>query len=302
MPVGIKPPRQVRGEALAAARAEIFAEESRSVLVEVEGVPTPPAQLASAFNRVLPDDLRFVSVELAARNFDPLGECRWKRLSARVSVALPSRCLSPRAHVPSRCLSRAHTCPLPACLSRTCVCAQERELSPALQPHCRYCYTFDAAASAALRKSLYWSTLQDRAEAAAADSAARGGTEDAEGGRDTPAEQEGSAGSGSGVGGERAAEAREGGGNSGGGGSWAAGGGRGGGGNDGDSEKVRRLVPEPDDGRVPLLDVARMQAAAALLEGTHDFAAFQAKGGRVTTVRTIFKCAVEQDGASDRVR
>jgi len=213
------------------------------------------------------------------------------------------RAASPaHAHVPSRCLSRAHTCPLPACLSRTCVCAQERELSPALQPHCRYCYTFDAAASAALRKSLYWSTLQDRAEAAAADSAARGGTEDAEGGRDTPAEQEGSAGSGSGVGGERAAEAREGGGNSGGGGSWAAGGGRGGGGNDGDSEKVRRLVPEPDDGRVPLLDVARMQAAAALLEGTHDFAAFQAKGGRVTTVRTIFKCAVEQDGASGRVR
>ena len=124
MPVGIKPPRQVRGDALAAARAEIFAEEARSVLVEVDGVPTPPAQLASAFNRVLPADLNFVSVELAARNFDPLGECRWKRLSACVSVEKKS------AAAPS-----AHTRLLRACLSYLCVHAGA--LSPALQIHCR---------------------------------------------------------------------------------------------------------------------------------------------------------------------
>ena len=44
-----------------------------------------------------------------------------------------------------------------------------------------------------------------------------------------------------------------------------------------------------------------MQAAARLLVGTHDFAAFQAKGGRVTTVRTIFDCHVSQDAATGRV-
>lgn len=79
--VGQKPSKHLRGNALAAAREQIFAEESKAVLVEVEGVAYPPAGLAAAFNRVLPPDLRFISVELAARNFDPLGECLWKRWS-----------------------------------------------------------------------------------------------------------------------------------------------------------------------------------------------------------------------------
>ena len=57
-------------------------------------------------------------------------------------------------------------------------------------------------------------------------------------------------------------------------------------------EMMRHLVQEPKDEDVPEIDVERMQRAAQLLVGTHDFAAFQAKGGRVTTVRTIFNCTV----------
>ncbi len=43
------------------------------------------------------------------------------------------------------------------------------------------------------------------------------------------------------------------------------------------------------------LDLARMQEAAALLTGTHDFAALAAANhGRQTTVRTIFDCTVSE--------
>ncbi len=43
------------------------------------------------------------------------------------------------------------------------------------------------------------------------------------------------------------------------------------------------------------VDVSAMQHAAALLIGEHDFAAFAATGhGRLTTVRRIFACSVEQ--------
>lgn len=43
------------------------------------------------------------------------------------------------------------------------------------------------------------------------------------------------------------------------------------------------------------MDVAKMDAAARLLEGEHDFAGFAAAGhGRLTTVRTIFSCRVER--------
>ena len=46
-------------------------------------------------------------------------------------------------------------------------------------------------------------------------------------------------------------------------------------------------------------DVAAMRRAAALLEGTHDYAAFQAsRGDQKGTVRTIFRCAVEQRAAA----
>jgi len=39
-------------------------------------------------------------------------------------------------------------------------------------------------------------------------------------------------------------------------------------------------------------DVAKMRAAAARLLGEHDFAGFQSKGGRQTTVRTVHRCSV----------
>lgn len=46
-------------------------------------------------------------------------------------------------------------------------------------------------------------------------------------------------------------------------------------------------------------NVDAMNAAAAIFVGTHDFAAFQSKGGRKTTVRTVHKCEVglTEDGA-----
>eukprot|EP00668_Euglena_longa_P017203 GGOE01021566.1.p3 GENE.GGOE01021566.1~~GGOE01021566.1.p3 ORF type:complete len:302 (+),score=63.25 GGOE01021566.1:782-1687(+) len=49
----------------------------------------------------------------------------------------------------------------------------------------------------------------------------------------------------------------------------------------------------------PGLDVAAMQRAAASLLGTHDFASFQAAGGRVSTVRTLHACDVSalEDGS-----
>ena len=50
------------------------------------------------------------------------------------------------------------------------------------------------------------------------------------------------------------------------------------------------------------LDVEAMQHAAALLTGTHDFAAFAAAGhGRVSTIRTIFECTVTRE-SEDRIR
>ncbi len=47
------------------------------------------------------------------------------------------------------------------------------------------------------------------------------------------------------------------------------------------------------------LDIAAMQAAAAHIEGTHDFACFQAAGGeeRETTVRTVFQLKIERAGS-----
>ncbi len=45
------------------------------------------------------------------------------------------------------------------------------------------------------------------------------------------------------------------------------------------------------------LDVERMQAAAALLEGRHDFSSFCSAGAQVKDkVRTIFSCTVKQEG------
>lgn len=46
------------------------------------------------------------------------------------------------------------------------------------------------------------------------------------------------------------------------------------------------------------LDVGRMNEAAALLVGEHDFAAFAAAGhGRLSTVRTVFSCSVREEAA-----
>lgn len=49
------------------------------------------------------------------------------------------------------------------------------------------------------------------------------------------------------------------------------------------SRKVLQNSPEASS--VTRLDLAEMQRAATVLQGTHDFASFQSKGGRVTTVR-----------------
>jgi len=38
-----------------------------------------------------------------------------------------------------------------------------------------------------------------------------------------------------------------------------------------------------------------MQEAGRALVGTHDFAAFQSKGGRSETTRTLYRCAVSHD-------
>ena len=46
--------------------------------------------------------------------------------------------------------------------------------------------------------------------------------------------------------------------------------------------------------RQATLDVEAIRRAASMLEGTHDFAAFQASGGdQKSTVRTLYRCAVE---------
>lgn len=60
-------------------------------------------------------------------------------------------------------------------------------------------------------------------------------------------------------------------------------------------------TPEPDLFRrnyvyhiAEPLDIQKMQAAAALIEGTHDFACFQSSGGtpRETTIRTVYQLKV----------
>ncbi|MEO0512277.1 MAG: tRNA pseudouridine synthase A [Planctomycetota bacterium] len=51
------------------------------------------------------------------------------------------------------------------------------------------------------------------------------------------------------------------------------------------------------------LDAERMREAARALVGEHDFAAFaQINHGRSTTVRTIFRCGIEQDERPDERR
>ncbi|CAK0867514.1 unnamed protein product [Prorocentrum cordatum] len=39
-----------------------------------------------------------------------------------------------------------------------------------------------------------------------------------------------------------------------------------------------------------------MRAAAGCLLGRHDFASFQSKGGRASTVRTLYRCDVAEGG------
>ena len=50
------------------------------------------------------------------------------------------------------------------------------------------------------------------------------------------------------------------------------------------------------------LDVGAMRAAAGRLLGTHDFASFQSKGGRVTTTRTLYRCDVDAEPQADLLR
>ncbi len=57
------------------------------------------------------------------------------------------------------------------------------------------------------------------------------------------------------------------------------------------SRKV--LQNSPEASFVTRLDLVEMQRAATVLQGTHDFASFQSKGGRITTVRTLHRCAIQ---------
>ena len=50
---------------------------------------------------------------------------------------------------------------------------------------------------------------------------------------------------------------------------------------------------EGDADAAPPLNLEAMREASARLVGTHDFAAFQSKGGRATTVRTLYRFDVE---------
>lgn len=58
------------------------------------------------------------------------------------------------------------------------------------------------------------------------------------------------------------------------------------------SERLAALESSPP---LAICDVAAMRRAASLLEGTHDFAAFQAsRGDQKGSVRTLFRCALER--------
>lgn len=57
---------------------------------------------------------------------------------------------------------------------------------------------------------------------------------------------------------------------------------------------VTQRRPDVLDPPSETFDVERMQRAASLLEGTHDFKAYQSQGGRENTVRTLFRCRVER--------
>ena len=58
-------------------------------------------------------------------------------------------------------------------------------------------------------------------------------------------------------------------------------------------QTAREAVPAPDMSEVPPIDVSLMRSAAAVMVGKHDFGGMQARGGRSTTVRTIFDVRVE---------
>ncbi|MDR2506332.1 MAG: tRNA pseudouridine(38-40) synthase TruA [Oscillospiraceae bacterium] len=59
---------------------------------------------------------------------------------------------------------------------------------------------------------------------------------------------------------------------------------------------ARRHVPAP-------LDMERMSAEASAMVGTHDFRAFCAAGSSAkTTVRTVYECGCERDGAHIQIR
>ena len=64
----------------------------------------------------------------------------------------------------------------------------------------------------------------------------------------------------------------------------------------------RRQRETRDAAPLAITDVEAMARAAALLEGTHDFGAFQAsRGDQKSTVRTIFRCALEPRAMGDGV-
>lgn len=67
-------------------------------------------------------------------------------------------------------------------------------------------------------------------------------------------------------------------------------------------EEVAPAPPSRDQNQNLNLDLDRMRASAAVLVGRHDFAAFQSKGGRKSTVRTLHSCEVSwADGKGLRI-
>lgn len=70
----------------------------------------------------------------------------------------------------------------------------------------------------------------------------------------------------------------------------------------GGGEEVAPAPPSRDQNQNLNLDLDRMRASAAVLVGRHDFAAFQSKGGRKSTVRTLHSCEVSwADGKGLRI-
>ena len=66
------------------------------------------------------------------------------------------------------------------------------------------------------------------------------------------------------------------------------------------SGSFKSTTAETNDSLPPeqLPSLEKMQKAASMLVGTHDFGSYQSSNGRATTVRTVHDCTVDVDGAT----